>query len=151
MIPFEKRFYAGGANSVRGWSVRSLGPGSFDGHNNVTDFINQCGDISMLLSLELRGKLFWVFEGALFVDAGNVWTIKSYPNQAGGLFRFKDFYKEIALAYGVGLRLDFTYFLLRFDLGFKAHNPARGQERWPIAHPDWGRDATFHFSVGYPF
>lgn len=151
MIPFEKRFYAGGANSVRGWSVRTLGPGAYDAHNSVSDFINQCGDISLLLSLEYRNKLFWVFEGALFIDAGNIWTIKDYPTQPGGCFHFRDFYKQIALAYGLGLRMDFTYFLLRFDLGFKAHNPARGQEPWPIAHPNWNRDATFHFSVGYPF
>jgi hypothetical protein len=151
MIPFEKRFYAGGANSVRGWSVRSLGPGSYNSQNDVSDFINQCGDVSMILSLEYRNKLFWVFEGALFIDAGNIWTIKDYPNQPGGQFKFNSFYKEIALAYGLGLRMDFTYFLLRFDLGFKAHNPAQGQERWPIAHPNWNRDATFHFSVGYPF
>lgn len=151
MIPFEKRFYAGGANSVRGWSVRTLGPGSYDSRNNVTDFINQCGDISLILSLEYRNKLFWVFEGAVFIDAGNIWTIKDYPNQPGGMFRLKSFYKEIAAAYGIGLRMDFTYFLLRFDLGFKAHNPAQGQEPWPLIHPDWKRDATFHFSVGYPF
>lgn len=151
MIPFEKRFYAGGANSVRGWSVRTLGPGSYDARNDVADFINQCGDISLILSLEYRNKLFWVFEGALFVDAGNIWTIKDYPNQAGGLFKFNKFYKEIAAAYGIGLRMDFTYFLLRFDLGFKAVNPAVDQERWPVIHPKWHRDATFHFSVGYPF
>lgn len=151
MIPFEKRFYAGGANSVRGWSVRTLGPGSYDSRNSVTDFINQCGDISLILSLEYRNKLFWVFEGAIFVDAGNIWTIKDYPMQPGGLFKFNRFYKEIAAAYGIGLRMDFTYFLLRFDLGFKAHNPARDQEPWPLFHPRWSRDATFHFSVGYPF
>lgn len=151
MIPFEKRFYAGGANGVRGWGVRTLGPGSYDSRNSVTDFINQCGDISLILSLEYRNKLFWVFEGAVFVDAGNIWTIRNYPNQPGGFFRFNSFYKEIAAAYGIGLRMDFTYFLLRFDLGMKAHNPARDGEKWPIIHPRWGRDATFHFSVGYPF
>lgn len=151
MTPFEKRFYAGGANGVRGWSVRTLGPGSYDSRNNVTNFINQCGDIMLSLSLEYRNKLFWVFEGAVFIDAGNIWTIKNYPNQPGGLFRFNSFYKEIAAAYGLGLRMDFKYFLLRFDLGFKAHNPARDQERWPLLHPNWRRDATFHFSVGYPF
>ena len=95
--------------------------------------------------------MFWVFEGALFVDAGNIWTIKNYVNQPGGLFRFKNFYKEIAASYGAGIRMDFTYFLLRFDLGMKAHNPAMNQEPWPIVHPKWGRDATFHFAVGYPF
>lgn len=151
MVPFEKRFYAGGANGVRGWGVRTLGPGSYDSKNSVTDFINQCGDIRLDLSVEYRAKLFWVFEGALFVDAGNIWTIHNYANQPGGLFQFNRFYKEIAAAYGMGLRMDFTYFLLRFDLGLKAHNPAMNQEPWPLLHPKWSRDANFHFSVGYPF
>lgn len=151
MVPFEKRFYAGGANGVRGWSVRTLGPGEYDGRNSVTDFINQCGDIRLDLSLEYRLKLFWVVDGAAFIDAGNIWTIRNYPNQPGGVFRVSTFYKQIALAYGLGLRLDFDYFLLRFDLGMKAHNPARGREPWPLIHPDWHRDATFHFAVGYPF
>lgn len=151
MIPFEKRFYAGGANSVRGWGVRTLGPGSYDSKNSVTDFINQCGDIRLDLSVEYRAKLFWVVEGALFIDAGNIWTIRNYENQPGGWFRFNKFYKEIAAAYGAGLRFDFSYFLLRLDLGLKAHNPAMGQEPWPLIHPNWHRDATFHFSIGYPF
>ena len=151
MVPFEKRFYAGGANGVRGWGVRTLGPGSYDARNSVTDFINQCGDIRLDLSVEYRAKLFWVLEGALFIDAGNIWTIHDYENQPGGLFKFNEFYKQIALAYGVGIRLDFTYFLLRLDLGLKSSHPAMHQERWPLLHPQWGRDANFHFSVGYPF
>lgn len=151
MVPFEKRFYAGGANGVRGWGVRTLGPGAYDARNSVTDFINQCGDIRLDLSIEYRAKLFWVLEGALFVDAGNIWTIKNYENQPGGEFRFDSFYKQIAAAYGVGIRLDFTYFLLRLDLGVKAYNPAMNQERWPLIHPKWSRDTNFHFSVGYPF
>lgn len=151
MIPFEKRFYAGGANGVRGWSVRTLGPGRYPATNSVSDFINQCGDINLILSAEYRFKMFWVFEGALFVDAGNIWTVRNYENQPGGLFQFNDFYKEVAASYGVGLRLDFTYFLVRLDLGMKARNPAINQEPWPIAHPHFGRDAAFHFSVGYPF
>ncbi|WP_289737009.1 BamA/TamA family outer membrane protein [Paramuribaculum intestinale] len=151
VLPFEKRFYAGGANGVRGWGVRTLGPGSYDSRNSVTDFINQCGDISLLLNVEYRMKLFWVFEGALFADAGNIWTIHNYENQRGGMFHFSTFWKQIAASYGVGLRMDFSYFLLRFDLGMKAHDPAADREHWPIIHPRWGRDATFHFSVGYPF
>ena len=150
-IPFEKRFYAGGANSVRGWSARTLGPGAYDARNDVIDFINQCGDIRLDLSMEYRARLFWVFEGALFIDAGNIWTIKTYENQPGGTFKFDKFYRQIALSYGAGIRMDFTYFLLRFDLGMKAHNPAMGQEEWPLIHPRWERDATFHFAVGYPF
>lgn len=151
VLPFEKRFYGGGANGVRGWDVRTLGPGRYPGTNSVSDFINQCGDIRLDLSVEYRAKLFWILEGALFVDAGNIWTIRNYPNQPGGMFRFNSFYKEIAAAYGVGLRLDFNYFLLRFDMGMKAHNPALGQEPWPLIHPDWHRDRSFHFSIGYPF
>ncbi|MDE5734852.1 MAG: outer membrane protein assembly factor, partial [Duncaniella sp.] len=151
VLPFEKRFYAGGANGVRGWSVRTLGPGTYNSHNSVSYFINQCGDIRLDLSLEYRAKLFWVLEGAGFIDAGNIWTIRSYENQPGGLFRFSPVWEEIALAYGLGLRFDFNYFLLRLDLGIKAYNPAAGQEHWPLIHPRWGRDTAIHFSVGYPF
>ena len=80
----------------------------------------QCGDIRLDLNLEARLKLFWVLEGAAFIDGGNVWTIRNYENQPGGLFKFNTFYKELAWGYGVGLRMDFTYFLLRLDLGLKA-------------------------------
>ncbi len=151
VVPFEKRFYGGGANGVRGWGVRTLGPGRFNSTNSVSDFINQCGDIRLDLNFEYRAKLFWVLEGALFVDAGNIWTIHNYENQPGGMFHFNTFWKEIAMGYGAGIRLDFQYFLLRLDLGVKAYNPAFDQERWPLIHPRWGRDTTFHFSVGYPF
>lgn len=151
ILPFEKRFYGGGANGVRGWSVRTLGPGSYPGRNSVSDFINQCGDIRLNLSTEYRAKLFWVVELGAFIDAGNIWTIHNYENQPGGWFRFNKFYKQIAAAYGLGIRLDFSFFLLRFDLGMKAHNPARGVEPWPLIHPNWRRDHAFHFSIGYPF
>lgn len=151
VVPFEKRFYGGGANGVRGWDVRTLGPGSYRSRNLVTDFMNQCGDINMLASVEYRAKLFWVLELGAFIDAGNIWTIHNYENQPGGMFHFNTFYKQIAASYGLGLRMDFTYFLLRFDLGMKAHNPAEGAEPWPLIHPRWGRDRSFHFSVGYPF
>ncbi len=151
ILPFEKRFYGGGANGVRGWSVRTLGPGSYPGRNSVSDFIYQCGDIRLCLSAEYRAKLFWVVELGAFIDAGNIWTIHNYENQPGGWFRFNEFYKQIAGAYGLGIRLDFSFFLLRFDLGMKAKNPARGEEPWPLIHPDWYRDHAFHFSIGYPF
>lgn len=151
ILPFEKRFYGGGANGVRGWDVRTLGPGRYPGTNSVSDFINQCGDIRLDFSAEYRAKLFWILELGVFIDAGNIWTIHNYPNQPGGMFHFNSFYKELAAAYGLGLRFDFTYFLLRFDLGMKAHNPALGAEEWPLIHPRWGRDSSFHFSIGYPF
>ena len=151
ILPFEKRFFGGGANGVRGWDVRTLGPGSYHGNNSVSDFINQCGDIRFDMSVEYRAKLFWIIELGLFLDAGNIWTIHSYPNQPGGMFHFNSFYKQLAAAYGAGIRLDFDYFLIRFDLGMKAHNPATGAEPWPLIHPRWHRDSSFHFSIGYPF
>lgn len=151
ILPFEKRFFGGGANGVRGWDVRTLGPGSYPGNNSVSDFINQCGDIRFDMSVEYRARLFWLIELGVFLDAGNIWTIHSYPNQPGGMFHFNSFYKELAAAYGLGIRLDFNYFLLRFDLGMKAHNPAMNAEPWPLIHPRWHRDSSFHFSIGYPF
>ena len=151
VLPFEKRFYAGGANSVRGWGVRTLGPGSYFATNSVNSFIYQCGDIRLDLNLEYRAKLFWVLELGAFIDAGNIWTIREYEALPGGEFMFNKFFEQLALSYGLGIRMDFTYFLLRLDVGMKAHNPASGQERWPLLHPDWGRDSAFHFSVGYPF
>lgn len=149
-IPFEKRYFAGGANSVRGWSVRRLGPGSFPGDGNQ---LNQSGDIKLDANIEYRSRLFWKFQSAVFVDAGNVWTIRSYANQPGGVFKFNQFYKQIAVAYGLGLRLDLGFFILRFDGGMKALNPVydRGPERYPIWRPNFKRDFAFHFAVGYPF
>ena len=150
MLPFEKRYFSGGANSVRGWSVRDLGPGSFPGDNN---FMNQSGDIKLDASIEYRTRLFWKFRGALFVDAGNIWTIRDYKDQPGGQFKFDKFYKQIAVAYGLGLRLDLDFFVLRFDGGMKAINPAyeKKKDRYPIIHPKFSRDFAFHFAVGYPF
>ncbi len=151
VLPFEKRFYSGGANSVRGWGVRTLGPGSYNSNNSLSNFIYQCGDIRLDVNLEYRAKLFWVVELGLFLDAGNIWTIKDYEDQPGGVFKFNKFYEQIAAAYGAGIRLDFKYFLVRVDMGMKAHNPASGQEHWPLLHPKFKRDSEFHFSVGYPF
>ncbi len=151
VLPFEKRFYSGGANSVRGWGVRTLGPGSYNSNNSLSNFIYQCGDIRFDVNLEYRAKLFWVVELGLFIDAGNIWTIKDYEDQPGGVFKFNKFYEQIACSYGAGIRLDFKYFLVRVDMGMKAHNPASGQEHWPLLHPRFKRDSEFHFSVGYPF
>lgn len=150
VVPFEKRYFSGGANSVRGWSVRDLGPGSFPGDGN---FLNQSGDVKLDASIEYRTRLFWKFRGAVFIDAGNIWTLRDYEDQPGGKFEFNKFYKQIAVAYGLGLRLDLDFFVLRFDGGMKAINPVyeSGRGRYPVIHPDFGRDFAFHFAVGYPF
>lgn len=150
-MPFERTYFSGGANSNRGWSVRSLGPGSMPVDKNTT-FVYQVGDIRLDVNLEYRSKLFWRFEMATFVDAGNIWTIRSYDHQPKGNFDFTRFYKEIAVSYGLGLRLDFDYFLLRFDTGLKAYNPQeKGSRKWAIVHPNLHDNFAWHFAVGYPF
>ena len=150
-LPFEKRYYSGGANSVRGWSVRTLGPGTFRTEDTRIDFNNQSGDIKLDLNMEYRVKIVSVLEGALFLDAGNIWTIKEYETQPGGAFRFDSFYKQIAVAYGVGVRLNLSFFILRLDFGVKLHDPALADEqRWRIK-PKWKDDMAFHFAIGYPF
>jgi len=152
VLPFEKRYFSGGANSVRGWSVRSLGPGSYNGVDKGINFINQSGDIKLDLSMEYRVNLFWKFSGAAFIDAGNIWTIREYEDQPGGEFKFGEFYKQIAASYGLGLRMNLGFFLLRFDAGMKAINPAyNGKDHYPIYHPNFSRDFAFHFAVGMPF
>ena len=152
VLPFEKRYFSGGANSVRGWGVRELGPGKFKGTDGRIDFINQTGDMKLDLSAEYRTFLFWKFDGAAFIDAGNIWTLRSYAEQPGGQFKISEFYKQIAVAYGVGLRLNFGYFILRFDMGMKAINPAyeNHKEHYAFLNPDFGRDFSFHFAVGLP-
>lgn len=153
VLPFEKRYFSGGANSVRGWSVRELGPGKFRGTDGRIDFINQTGDVRLDLNAEYRTHLFWKFDGAAFVDAGNIWTLRVYEEQPGGQFKLSEFYKQIAMAYGLGLRLNFDYFIVRMDMGMRAINPAyeTSKEHYPIIHPKFGRDFTFHFAVGMPF
>ncbi len=152
ILPFEKRYFSGGANSVRGWSVRSLGPGSYQRKDPTSDFMNQCGDVRLDFNIEYRSKLIWKLELAAFIDAGNIWTIKDYAAQPGGAFKINKFYKELALAYGLGLRLDFDFFVLRLDLGMKAYNPAvTGKSKWVISYQNFSRDAALHFAVGYPF
>ena len=153
ILPYEKRYFSGGANSVRGWSVRELGPGSFLGNDGKIDFINQTGDMKLDMNVEYRTHLFWKFDGAVFVDAGNIWTLRDYEEQPGGQFRFDTFWRQIAVSYGLGLRLNFNYFILRLDGGMKAIHPAYEDSRrhYPIIHPNFKRDFSFHFAVGLPF
>lgn len=153
ILPFEKRYFSGGANSVRGWTVRGLGPGAHQtNEDTMMDFIKQSGDIKLDLNLEYRTRLFWKLRGALFLDAGNIWTMRSDVEQTDGQFKFNKFYKQLAVAYGLGLRLDLDYLILRFDGGLKAINPMkRGRSQYPILHQNFTRDFAFHFAVGYPF
>lgn len=153
-LPFERSYFSGGANSVRGWSVRSLGPGSM-GLEYARSFADQVGDIRLDMNLEYRTKLFWKFEMAAYVDAGNIWTFHEDASHPKANFDFSRFYKEIAFSYGLGLRADFNFFVLRFDTGMKAYDPQqRGGKKWTIKNPNFNsRTGNFawHFAVGYPF
>ena len=153
MLPFEKRYYGGGANGVRGWAVRGLGPGRYQAKDGTIDYINQSGDIKLDLSMEYRMHMFWKLEGALFVDAGNIWTMYDYSDQPGGVFLWDEFYKQIAVSYGLGVRLDLNFLVLRLDAAMKAVNPIYmdGPLRYPVIHPRFKRDFAWHFAVGYPF
>ena len=151
-LPFEKHFYAGGANSLRGWQARTVGPGIAP---RDTSFVipNQTGDMKLEANIEYRFDMFWKFAGAVFVDAGNVWALKADGTEEGqkSLFRWQDFGKSIALNWGVGLRLDFGFMLLRLDLGMKIHDPAR-DNRWVNPIKWLNKDNyALHFGVGYPF
>lgn len=151
-LPFEKLYFSGGANSVRGWSVRSLGPGGYRGASGSLDYVNHTGDIKLDMNVEYRTHLFWKLNGAAFIDAGNVWTLKDRYSDSTGQFSFRRFYKEIAVSYGLGIRFDLDFLILRFDGGMKAINPMEtGVDRYPLIKPDFSRDFAFHFAVGYPF
>ena len=157
-IPFEKRYFAGGANSVRGWAARTLGPGGYRGNGKLIDFNNQSGDVRLNLNVEYRAKVWSIFELAAFVDAGNIWTIFDYEAQPYGVFQFSEFYKQIALAYGVGVRLDLSFFIFRVDFGVKLYDPSRlygnlaGTQWRTVGNGlNWREDMSLHFAIGYPF
>lgn len=158
-IPIQKRFFAGGANSVRGWSIRELGPGSYyfkksADVNDKDNFYYHSGDIRLDASVEYRSKLFWIIEMGAFIDAGNIWTVKNYEDQPDGAFKLNKFYKEVAVAWGLGLRLNFDFVLIRLDCGWKAYDPSGDPNitRWPIKEP-WRitKNTAWHIAVGYPF
>lgn len=156
--PIQKRFFAGGANSVRGWPIRELGPGSYyftpSSGTDKDNFYYHSGDIRFDASIEYRSKLFWIIELGAFIDAGNIWTIKEYAEQPRGTFKVDKFYKEVAVAWGLGLRLDFDFVLIRLDCGWKAYDPTDDPKKtkWPIKEPyKLGKNAAWHIAVGYPF
>ncbi len=154
-VPFEKRYFAGGSNSVRGWQARTLGPGTFRGDGNTLVYDLQAGDIRLDLNLEYRWKVWKYLELAAFTDAGNIWTIRDYEQQPGGLFRWDKFYEQIAWSYGVGARIDLSLFIFRIDFGVKLYDPSliSAGTQWRTAGNglNWKDDMTFHFAIGHPF
>jgi outer membrane protein assembly factor BamA len=149
ILPFEKRYFAGGPNSVRGWHTRYLGPGSYKGQDG--DPTTHVGDLNLILNLEYRHKIFSWLEPAVFVDVGNIWTIKDYPNQPGGLFRWNNFYKEMAVGAGVGLRLDLSFLILRLDAGTRVYDPTATGKRFVLFHGNFWNQSAAYLAIGYPF
>ncbi len=169
-LPYEKYFFAGGSSSIRAWRPRRLGPGAFgvfetDSNENPTDFIDysneQRGEILIESSVELRQDLVGFLEGAIFIDAGNIWTIRNSlveptedPEGDDGIFRFNEFMNEMAVGTGVGLRFDLQFLIFRVDLGMKLFDPAQKKgERFvgDEIFSNFGRNSEINIGIGYPF
>jgi outer membrane protein assembly factor BamA len=153
-MPFEKQYFEGGANGIRGWQVRSLGPGSYLSSDTAT-FINQTGDIKIETNLEYRFKLFWILEGAVFVDAGNIWAIKNDPDRPGAQFKLNKFIDDFAIGAGFGMRFDLKFVVLRTDLGLKIRDPNNNPDyRWIFSRNSSNiskKDFGLVIAIGYPF
>lgn len=151
-LPLERQFFAGGANSNRGWQVRSLGPGSYRS-DSTTTYPSVSSDMKLEANFEYRFKLFWKMEGAYFVDAGNIWAIDSEDTRPGAQFDVRRFYKEIAIGTGIGIRFNFGFFIFRIDSGIKAYDPSLPlADRWVLGtKPLTFNDFVFHFGINYPF
>jgi len=153
VMPYSEQFYIGGANSIRAFTIRSIGPGSYHQESdNRTAYLDQTGDIKLEGNIELRFKLAYRLQGALFVDAGNVWLLRNDPKRPGGEFKLKGLLDEIALGTGLGLRYDIGYIVLRGDLGIALHAPYKNPDKSGYYNiPKFKDGLAFHLAIGYPF
>jgi len=148
VLPMEKGFYGGGSNGMRGWPYRLLGPGSYE---NPEDNFDRMGDIQLEANIELRFPVYSFIKGALFTDIGNIWLLKDAESYPGGNFSFDRFYKELAIDVGLGVRLDFNFFLMRVDFAIPLYDPANPvNERWVFKEWQFS-DVIVNFGIGYPF
>lgn len=166
VLPFEKSYFGGGANGIRAWTARSLGPGSSENITGLT--IDKIGDIQLEGNIEYRFDLIKIIDGAIFLDAGNVWLLKEDNTRPNAEFDFNRFYNEIAIGAGIGARLDFDFFIIRLDTGVKMKDPSKPlgekdglvikhffDEQWKIGYKDlYGKKypfLNFNLGIGYPF
>ncbi len=146
--PYTEQFYVGGANSVRAFNVRSIGPGSYHTNESRLSYLDQTGDLKLQANLEYRPRLFGNLYGALFLDAGNVWALRDDGYRANSQLQMKNLLKETALGTGIGLRYDLEFFVLRIDWGFALHLPYKTG----FYNADSFHDAQcLHFAIGLPF
>ncbi|MFZ6053105.1 translocation and assembly module lipoprotein TamL [Halocola ammonii] len=160
-LPYSKQFFVGGANSIRAFLPRSVGPGTFDftGGGDASAFLDQSGEMKIAGSFELRYSFNSIFKGAVFVDGGNVWLINEREEKPGGQFDIETFWGEFAVGTGAGLRIDASFILLRLDVGFPIRKPwiRTRAERWVVDEiqfgmPDWRREnLVWNVAIGYPF
>ncbi|MCM1109764.1 MAG: BamA/TamA family outer membrane protein [Clostridium sp.] len=151
-VPYSEQFYVGGANSVRAFTVRSIGPGSYHvPDDQVNGYFDQTGTFKFEANIEYRFPIFGPLHGALFVDAGNVWLLKKDPNRPGGLLRASTFWRDLALGTGAGLRFDLGMMVIRGDLGIGIHAPYDTGKRGYYNMKSFGKSLAFHLAIGYPF
>ncbi len=151
-VPYAEQFYCGGANSVRAFTVRSIGPGSYRAPgNNSVDYFDQTGTFKFEANVELRFPIYSIVHGAVFLDSGNVWLLKTDPARPGGKLRAGTFLKDLALGTGLGLRFDISMLVLRCDLGIGLHAPYDTGKKGYYNLPDFWKSMAFHLAIGYPF
>lgn len=154
VMPYSEQFYIGGANSIRAFQIRSIGPGSYHPEKrSVTAYLDQTGDIKLEGNIGYRFKIAGRLNGAVFVDAGNVWLLRKEKERPGGEFRLKDLWREIALGTGFGLRYDITYIVIRADLGVALHAPYNTGKPgyFNIRNYDFRDGLVLNLAIGYPF
>ncbi len=149
VLPFIKSYYGGGANGLRAWKIYTLGPGSYKGTDEIR--FDRYGDIKLEANIEYRFKFYGFWQGAFFLDAGNVWFVRQNKQFPGGAFRISELANDIAIGGGMGVRLDFDFFILRIDAAVPIKDPARsGSEQWLSNWPAF-RDFNVNLGIGYPF
>ncbi len=151
IAPYSELFYVGGANSIRAFGVRSIGPGSYYDRTGRGTYLDQAGDIKFEANVEYRFKLVSDLHAALFLDAGNVWLMRGDDSHPGGLFSMDNLLNDIALGIGVGFRYDLQFLVLRFDIGVGIHAPYDTGKSGYYNIPKFWDGVGFHFAVGYPF
>ena len=149
--PYSELFSVGGANSIRAFGMRTIGPGSYHPVKSQYSYIDQMGDLKLEANLEYRFPIVGKLQGATFLDAGNVWLLRESESQPGGQFGFRNLGEQIALGTGVGLRYDLDFLVIRFDLGIGIHAPYDTGKRGYYNMPSFGRSLGYHFAIGYPF
>lgn len=150
-VPYAEQFYCGGANSVRAFTVRSIGPGSYHDPTADDNYFDQTGTFRFEANVEYRFSIAGPLRGAVFVDAGNVWLLKDDPQRPGGVLKASTFLRDIALGTGAGLRFDIGMLVVRGDLGIGIHAPYDTGRSGYYNMTSFGKSLAFHLAIGYPF